>query len=623
MTVAATPYKESYAGNGVTTVFSVPFYFLADTDLVVSDVNNTTGVITPLVLNADYTVTGTGTPTGGAVTVTTATATGHTLTIERSLVEDQPTHFVDGDPLPASGLEQALDRIVMLYQQAKTALDRAAKFAVGSPSSSDLPEPQEGYVLGWVSGKIKNLSAATAQLAADLLSTAAVNKGAALIAYLAPYIGASARLLKDYLDDTITVAGKGQTTDISTELNAAITYAVAQSKNIVLFGDFYLTSQVKIDLTSAPAGTFHITGKGARIFIPPGTTPDFEPTVFDANGRSTQGVFLVYVPGDDAHFCVIEGCYFYKNNGADNPRTGTWINFNSTRNLLIRDNLFYGGGTQILATESYGLRIENNTFSNAQYTVWLRGAVNTCTIQKNIMRNNRLGILIDSRFVGDTTIGVKVQDNYFESFTGWAVYLNGVRGSLISGNYFEAIDQSQTVSTGYSCAVVFDIGVSPNAEPSSRNSVIANNINGTMYFWVLNGINNVFVNNNGLNLSPGALGSNSVIDGSVPYGKTTVTSFLNGWSSGNTIAATAPYYYKDVNGIIHLGGGMTGGTIGSTTPGFTLPVGYRPIANVATPVIGGDGTIGQCLIKTDGGVCIRVGTSAGGYSLEGVSFAPI
>ena len=189
MTVAATPYKESYAGNGVTTVFSVPFYFLADTDLVVSDVNNTTGVITPLVLNVDYTVTGTGTPTGGAVTVTTATATGHTLTIERSLVEDQPTHFVDGDPLPASGLEQALDRIVMLYQQAKTALDRAAKFAVGSPSSSDLPEPQEGYVLGWVSGKIKNLSAATAQLAADLLSTA-VGKGAALISYLAPYTGA-------------------------------------------------------------------------------------------------------------------------------------------------------------------------------------------------------------------------------------------------------------------------------------------------------------------------------------------------------------------------------------------------------------------------------------------------
>lgn len=201
MTVAATPYKESYAGNGVTTVFSVPFYFLADTDLVVSDVNTlvTPNVITPLVLNVGYTVTGTGTPTGGAVTVTTATATGHTLTIERSLVENQPTHFVDGDPLPASGLEQALDRIVMLYQQAKTALDRAAKFAVGSPSSSDLPEPQEGYVLGWVSGKLKNLSAATAQLAADLLS-AAVGKGAALLVYMSPLTGAVVRTLQQIFD---------------------------------------------------------------------------------------------------------------------------------------------------------------------------------------------------------------------------------------------------------------------------------------------------------------------------------------------------------------------------------------------------------------------------------------
>ena len=247
MTVAATPYKESYAGNGVTTVFSVPFYFLADTDLVVSDVNNTTGVITPLVLNVDYTVTGTGTPTGGAVTVTTATATGHTLTIERSLVEDQPTHFVDGDPLPASGLEQALDRIVMLYQQAKTALDRAAKFAVGSPSSSDLPEPQEGYVLGWVGGKLKNLSAATAQLGADLLSTV-VGKGAALISYLAPYTGAAGRTQQSKNTDWVSV-------DDFISLSAALASGVKQ----LVFGPGPYTVAATLNIPDGMALKFNNT----------------------------------------------------------------------------------------------------------------------------------------------------------------------------------------------------------------------------------------------------------------------------------------------------------------------------------------------------------------------------
>lgn len=297
MTVAATPYKESYAGNGVTTVFSVPFYFLADTDLVVSDVNNTTGVVTPLVLNVGYTVTGTGTPTGGAVTVTTATATGHTITIERSLVEDQPTHFVDGDPLPASGLEQALDRIVMLYQQAKAALDRSAKFVVGSTSTTDLPEPAEGYVLGWVSGKLRNLAAASAQLAADLLNavsgakgaalvwfdktltyaagtvgsflndlgTAATTKGAALIGYLAPYTGAVGRTVQSRLTDRLTakdygVIGDGLADDHSA-LQAYITNLQAAGKVIRLpEGTFLISSSLVI--ASGQNNELEIEGAG-------------------------------------------------------------------------------------------------------------------------------------------------------------------------------------------------------------------------------------------------------------------------------------------------------------------------------------------------------------------------
>lgn len=295
MTVSATPYKESYAGNGVTTVFPVPFYFLADTDLVVSDVNDTTGVITPLSLTTDYTVSGARTPTGGAVNLVVATATGHHLTIERSLVEDQPTHFVDGDPLPAAGLEQALDRIVMLYQQAKTALDRAAKFVVGSTSTTDLPEPQEGTVLGWVGGKLKNLSAATAQLAADLLSSA-IGKGAALITYLAPYTGAVATTQQQVNSESVSifrfmtaaqiadVVANTALVDVTAPVQAAATYAYNNRKRLI-----------------APQGTYKLTAKvstpGPITLIGESQSPSATPDLLQGYPGVT---FLSTVVGDYA-----------------------------------------------------------------------------------------------------------------------------------------------------------------------------------------------------------------------------------------------------------------------------------------------------------------------------------
>ena len=58
MTISTTTNRVTTAGNGVSTNFSFPYYFLADADLVVYVVNDTTLVATLQVLDTDYSVTG-------------------------------------------------------------------------------------------------------------------------------------------------------------------------------------------------------------------------------------------------------------------------------------------------------------------------------------------------------------------------------------------------------------------------------------------------------------------------------------------------------------------------------------------------------------------------------------
>ncbi len=123
MTVETTTNSQSFSGSG-TSPFNVNFKFLANTDLVVVRLNNTSGTLTTLVLNSDYTVTGAGDPGGGVVTPL-ASETGNTITVTRKLVRTQPTDFNDLGAFPAEDTERGLDRLTMMAQEALAATDRA------------------------------------------------------------------------------------------------------------------------------------------------------------------------------------------------------------------------------------------------------------------------------------------------------------------------------------------------------------------------------------------------------------------------------------------------------------------------------------------------------------------
>jgi hypothetical protein len=137
MTLSTTSSLISYNGNGVTTVFSFPYKFLANGHLVVMLVSST-GVETVKTITSHYTVTGAGNDDGGSVTMLAAPATGVKLVIYRDTPITQETDYISGDAFPAETHERAIDKLTMIMQENTPGAGgetRAILIPVGDPSN--------------------------------------------------------------------------------------------------------------------------------------------------------------------------------------------------------------------------------------------------------------------------------------------------------------------------------------------------------------------------------------------------------------------------------------------------------------------------------------------------------
>ncbi len=149
MTVSSAQNKVSYAGDGSTTVFSVPFLFQANADIT-AILRDGQGVETTWVEGTDYTLTGAGNPSGGTLTATTAPGSGEKLTIKRVVPLTQETDYPEGGQFPAQSHEDALDRGTMADQQLQEQIDRAVKLkATSALSDIDFPEPGADKGVKW------------------------------------------------------------------------------------------------------------------------------------------------------------------------------------------------------------------------------------------------------------------------------------------------------------------------------------------------------------------------------------------------------------------------------------------------------------------------------------------
>lgn len=272
------------ADFGVTSATNFPYNFKVfdATDLEVYRTDST-GVQT-LVSPALYTVNGVGTETG-SIDYATHDATDLGLVILRVVDETQPTVLRGQSTFYADVVEKALDRLVMISQQIRETFNRTLKMPVGFTGSTTLPGAQEGYVLGWVGGVLTNLSAATSQLAADLLSSV-VGKGAALVTYLSSLTGAVARTQQSKNEDTLDMRDFGLVVDGLTDQTATINAKLAALGAAGFRGWIKIPYNTKFDVPTVYAA------------VPTGIILDDESSINWGQPPSYKNKFRIMYSGD-------------------------------------------------------------------------------------------------------------------------------------------------------------------------------------------------------------------------------------------------------------------------------------------------------------------------------------
>ncbi|MGV6733547.1 hypothetical protein [Klebsiella pneumoniae] len=83
MTVSSEVNYIEYNGDGSTTTFAIPFYFILNTDISVQ-IADADANITNLTYGIDYTISGAGNASGGSGTLNTAYASGYTILFFRN-----------------------------------------------------------------------------------------------------------------------------------------------------------------------------------------------------------------------------------------------------------------------------------------------------------------------------------------------------------------------------------------------------------------------------------------------------------------------------------------------------------------------------------------------------------
>lgn len=135
MTVSSAVNRCDYVSNGVATSYAYTFLILAVTDLLVT-MQDTSGNLTTLVLNTDYTVDSPGIAGGGNVNLlTSATLPGgvipnlYLLNIRRVRPLTQVTSIRNQGPYFPEVIEQAFDNCAMVDQQIQDELSSAVVLA--------------------------------------------------------------------------------------------------------------------------------------------------------------------------------------------------------------------------------------------------------------------------------------------------------------------------------------------------------------------------------------------------------------------------------------------------------------------------------------------------------------
>jgi len=264
MTISSTTAKNTFAGNGSTTVFAYTFRILDEAEILVQIKVVSTGVITTQTLTTDYTVSGVGDAAGGNVTMVTAPATGETLILVRNTALLQSIDYTENDAFPANTHETGLDRLTTIVQQIDEEVDRTAKVDVAVTGfDATLPSPVANLFIRY--------NAAADGFDTSLSSTGLLN----VVEDLTPQLGGDLQTNGQDIDvatgDKITLIGTASITmagasTIPFTSTAAMTFASGTSatwngsSTAALDGTSSLTVGTTASIILAGAANLSMTG---------------------------------------------------------------------------------------------------------------------------------------------------------------------------------------------------------------------------------------------------------------------------------------------------------------------------------------------------------------------------
>lgn len=141
MTVSTSTNRQSYTGDGVSTVFGFPNKFISASDIKV--------YVGGVLQSTGYTV-GTPTDSGANITFSVAPANLASIVILSDPARTQGTSLPSTGPFPAKSVETMADKLTLLVQRLYDLTTRSFTLSDGDTTTSAvLPSPTANSLLGW------------------------------------------------------------------------------------------------------------------------------------------------------------------------------------------------------------------------------------------------------------------------------------------------------------------------------------------------------------------------------------------------------------------------------------------------------------------------------------------